>query len=171
VRPAIAHRHAEALRGADDDIRAHLARRRQQRQSESGSAATMARPPAACTAAISARQVAHLAGRAGILQHQREGLLAAQAPRSRPARRPPPAKPSGSARVRTTARSADAHRPRSTIVSDLPLRRGMGQRHRLGRRGRLVEQRGIGDRQAGEVVTMVWKFSSASSRPCAISAW
>ena len=47
----------------------------------------------------------------------------------------------------------------------------VGQRHRLGRGGGLVEQRGVGDLQPGQVAIMVWKFSSASSRPCAISAW
>ena len=32
VRPAVAERHAEALRVADDDVGAHLAGRREQRQ-------------------------------------------------------------------------------------------------------------------------------------------
>ena len=123
------------------------------RQSDSGSAATMARPPAACTAAISGAQVAHLAGGAGILQqHARRASPRRPWPRSRPAARRRTAMPTGSARVaHHGAGSADAGRRRPRSVSDLRLVRGMRQRHRLGRRGRLVEQRGIGDRQAGQV--------------------
>ena len=37
--------------------------------------------------------------------------------------------------------------------------------------GGFVEQRGVGDFQPVRSLTIVWKFSSASSRPWEISAW
>jgi hypothetical protein len=45
------------------------------------------------------------------------------------------------------------------------------ERHRLRGRGAFVEQRRIGHRQPVRSATMVWKLSSASSRPWAISGW
>ena len=84
MRPAESHRHAETLRRTHHDIGAHLARRRQQRQRQRIGADDDQRIRLMRGADLR-RQLAHRAGGAGILQHQREWLR--RADRRRIARR------------------------------------------------------------------------------------
>ena len=117
--------------------------------SASRSAATATRPPRACASSISGRRVAHHA-------RTRPGTTAAARTARRRAGRPArsattSSMPSGSARVRSTV---EGLRQRVGVDDEPGVARLPGpaqQRHRLGRGRRLVEQRGVGDGQAGEV--------------------
>ncbi len=118
------------------------------------------------------RQVAHLPGRAGILQHQGEGLRGADLgdDRGDRARSAP--------RCRAVPRASSA---RPWIAGAGRRRRSAGATCRASRRGRGASPRpprspssssealAIGRPVRSQ--TMVWKFTSASRRPCAISAW
>jgi hypothetical protein len=81
--------------------------------------------------------------------------------------------PSGSARVFTTSIVCGWQPGAATKHCTLALaaQHATAQGHRLGGGRALVEQAAIGDLQAGQLETIVWKLSSASSRPWAISAW
>ena len=59
--------------------------------------------------------------------------------------------PSGSARVRSTASVCGCTSRIDEERFCLRLRGALGQRHRFGRGGRLVEQRGVGDVEPGEI--------------------
>ena len=94
-------------------------------------------------------QVAHGAGGAGVLQQDAEGRAVGQpGDRSATSTR----RPSGSARVRRTAIVCGCVSASTTNAASLPaLLERRRQRHRLGGRGRLVEQAGAGDVEAGQV--------------------
>jgi hypothetical protein len=79
--------------------------------------------------------------------------------------------PSGSARVRTTAMVCGwQSATKKAFGPDFARRGGTASWPR--RRRCLVEQRGVGESSMPvRSVTMVWKFSSASRRPCEISGW
>ena len=147
MRAAVAHRHAEALRGADADVGAELARRHEQRQGEQiggddGNAA-------ACVDGIDDRpQVMHGAGHAGILQQRGESVGVAGGTGG--------AGDDGDAE-RRGARLHDFERLRQHVVGDEQAQRSrcscgaadaQRQGHRLCGGGGLVEHRGAGDRHA-----------------------
>ena len=71
MRTAKPHRHAEALRRADHDVRAHLARRCQQRQRQRIGRNNRQRTERLCRGDLRA-QITHRPGAAGILQQQRK---------------------------------------------------------------------------------------------------
>ena len=138
------------------------------RTSASRSAATQASAPWACAASIERREVAHAPAGAGVLHEHAEAAAVGQS----------------AAEVGHDDLDAERLGPRAHDVdvcgktsasTTKRLRLGLdarrATRHRLGRGGRLVEQRGVGDRQPRESQTIVWKLSSASSRPCEISGW
>ena len=150
MRPAIAQRHAEALAGADDDIRAHLPGRGQQRQRQR-IGGDDGEPPHGLHRGDFGAQVTHLTSGAGVLQQQREGLFGGGGRRDRRRRRDHHADAHG-------LRPDPHHRQglRVQIGSDqqrvpLALVSGVRQRDRLGRRGPFIKQRGIGDGQAGQL--------------------
>ena len=60
-------------------------------------------------------------------------------------------RPSGAARVQITSMVCGWQSPATMIGVACALHAALGQRHRLGRRSRLVEHRRVGDRHAGEV--------------------
>ena len=149
MRAAETHRHAEALRRTDDDVGAHLAGRRQQRQrqrvgGDDGQRAGLmgggdflrqvAQGAGACrdTAA---------AGRTDWRRRWRRGR------RARPAVR---VIPSGLARVASTARVCGCRSVATASDVGFGLAEGMRHRHRLGRGGGLIQQRGVGDLHAGQ---------------------
>ena len=148
MRSAIAHRHAETLGTADRDVGAELARRNQQRQrqqiaSHDRQSALLLHRGDGLTV------VAHGAARTRIVQKgtERGGafeILERIADHDLEAERP-------------GARSQNGQRLRMTVGIDEErlgpgLARPLRHRHRLGGSGRLVEQRGIGKLQAGEVL-------------------
>ena len=147
VRAAEAHRHAEALRRAHDDVGAPLARGPEQRERE---------------------QVGGGDHEAALRVHGRGERRGSRAPRRRrrgtaPAPRTPPrprAAPRASPAPRCPAArracaprrsSAAARRRRRRTPSPRAFAERCAQRHRLGRGGGLVEHRRVGDGHAGEV--------------------
>ena len=146
VRPAEAHRHAEALHGADRDVRAGGGRRAREHGCEG--VADDHRQAAGRVNALDGRcQVAKLAGGAG------EGEQGSETGRrQRPRRgRPTISTPIGSARVSTTAIVCGWQSSSTKKTGESLLRAAPGHRHGLGRGGALVEQRRVRERQSGEV--------------------
>ena len=147
VRAAVEERDAEALRGADDDVGAELARRLQQgeRQQVGGDHGERV----ALVGGVDHRaRVADPAGRAGVLDQHAAQLAVGQ--------------PVGEVgdddldahRLGAGADHVDGLRQRVGVDHERAGRlavRPAYERHRLGRGGALVEQRGVGGRQAGEV--------------------
>ncbi len=155
VRTAVAQRHAEALRVAEDDVGAHLSRRREQRQAEQ----------------IGADGDQH----AGRLRARDEVAQIVDAARVRPAicTSAPKTRSPNSAVVeqspttqldaeRLGARAQDverlrkaASRRRGTAACRRPSIRfactRVQHRHRLGRGGGFVEQRRVGDLHPGQI--------------------
>ena len=150
MRPAIAHRHAKTLRAAHHHIGAHFAGRLQQSQRKRISRDNRKTAHGMHGGDLSG-QVAHFARGAGILQHQREGFLSGAG--------------RGNARhcrnhhtIAKRCRAGFQHGAglRVQISSQhnhiaLGPRGGMGQRHGFRHRGRLIQQRRIGNRQAGQI--------------------
>ena len=146
MRAAVAHRHAESLRRADDDVGAPLARRCEERQREEVGGDDDV-PTGVMHELGEGAVVAHFAVGAGILQQHRKraGLGGV----------------GGGAghdldRERFGARPHDVDRLREDVVGHeeavaLAAPDAVAQRHRFGRRGRLVEHRRVGDRHRGEV--------------------
>ena len=156
VRPAVAERHAEALRVADDRVGAHLAGRRQQRQRQQvggdrdehaggvralddrrAGRATSPRSSGYCSSSPKRRRVASSVQVAGSPISSRM--------------------PSGSARPRSTSMRLREAAVRHEEHALLPRRRllrlqPVEHRHRLGGGGALVEQRGGRDVHAGQVL-------------------
>ncbi len=147
VGPAEAHRDAVALHRADRDVGPHLARRLEQRQGQ--------------------RVRRHDRDRAGLVQAAIGPVKSWQAPQTPGYWKIAPNTASGS---RSDKRIADYDLPaerrgpglqhRDRLGQAIPVdeehlsfgaRDAAGHAHRLGRGGRLVEQRGIGDVQAGQV--------------------
>ena len=148
MRPAIAHRHAETLRRTDRDVGAEFARRGQQRQrqqigGDNGERALGVQRRDRRT------QVANRAGSARILQQRRRTRPRA----SRSVAGSPTIRfhPSGSARVRSTASVCGCTSASTKNDLVLAARGAFGQRHRFRRRGCLIEQRGVGDIEPGEI--------------------
>ena len=149
VRAAVEQRDAEALRGADHDVGAERAR-----ATRAGSARAGRRRPrparrARGRASITRARVEDPAGGAGVL-HQHAATARRRAARRRGRRRRPrcPSPRRGCAPPRSSA--AARRRRRRTARSALRLAAAY-QRHRLGRGGALVEQRGVGGGQPGQV--------------------
>ncbi len=146
VRAAVAHRHAKALRRADDDVSAPLAGRGEQRKREKVGgdddvrALRMQRRDERAV-------IADIAPGARVLQQRAEALGV------------------GSARRRTRddfdverrrARAHDVDRLRKHVVGDeealrLAPRDALGERHRFGGGGGFVQHRRIGNRHAGQI--------------------
>ena len=142
VRAAEAHRHAEALRRPDGDVGAELARRRQSARRPAGRWRRRRAPPAAWTRSMAARQSTTAPVDVGQAEQRAEAAVG-------DARR----------RRRRRARCRSARRgSRSTAivcgwvswwtknaVGCRAFASRRAHRHRLGRGGRLVEQRRVGD--------------------------
>ncbi len=149
VRAAVEERDAEALGGADHDVGTHRAGRLEQRQREQVGGHDG--EGVALVGGLDQRpRVEDAAGGAGVL-HQQPGQLTrlAGSPSARSATTT--SMPIASARVRTTSIVCGSA---SASTTNGPRRLAVGapyERHRLGGRGPLVEQRGVGGRQAGEV--------------------
>ncbi len=151
VRPAEPERHAEALRVADDDVGAELAGRRQQREREQ----------------IGGGRDQHLRGvGAGddrsdvddgavivrVLQQRAEHLRRVEGPRVGSGDLEPDPERLGAALQHGHGLREDPVRDQEdAAVGRLLRRHPMQQRHRLAGRGRLVEQRGSGHGQPGEI--------------------
>ena len=143
MRTAEAHRHAEALRRTHHHIGAHLARRRQQRERQRIGADDDQRVRFVRRTDFR-REFADRARGAGILQHQSERLRRGDRCQI----------------ARCHIEDTDADRQRARRQHGTRLRMQVGRnrqhvglrpadgvrhRHRLGRRGGLVQQRGVGD--------------------------
>ncbi len=147
VRSAIAHRDAEPLRRSDRDVGAELAGRSEQGERQQVRGHDRKRPLGAQRCDRRA-EVAHRTRCARILQQRADhfGLVELGqgiADHQRPAQR-------------GCARAHHRERLRMHLLVDeehlrLDLRVALGERHRFRCRGCLVEQRGVGDVESGEV--------------------
>ena len=158
VRATEAHRHAEALGGADGDVGAPLPRRRRQGQREQVGGCRDERP-GVVGGGGERGQVVQRAVHRGVLHEHAEHLGAAGGRAQLVGGRDAGEvgdddrdAAAGTARVCTTPRvcGKTSASTRSTASAG-GLARAAHQGHRLGRGGRLVEQGRAGDRQAGEV--------------------
>ena len=146
MRPAIAHRHAEPLRGADADIGPHRARLFQQAQRQQVGRDDRDAARGVQRLAFGA-EVADIAEGAGILEDRAEHLgRIAGARRALDDLDP----------QRRGARLDHGDGLRVQVVADeerlcLGLRGPLRHRHRLGGRGRLVQQARVRNRQPGQV--------------------
>ncbi len=147
MRTAIAHRHAVALHRADRDVGAQRAGRGQQHQRQrvgghrhQGAGGPQPRDQGAV--------VAHAAERVGILQQ------GAEQPFGLERRLGVGHHQADADRLGARAQHRDGLRVAGGIDQErarLGLGQAQAERHRLRRRGRLVQQRGVGDVEAGEV--------------------
>jgi len=149
VRAAEAHRHAEALRGADHNVGPHLAGGREQREAQQIGGHDRQRAGLVRRRDLGV-QVAHRARGAGILQHHGEGTAGEQ--RDRVAGREidqfVAERPSPGRQHRAGLRmQVGGHRDHAARR----LGQSAGHRHGLGHSRRLIEQRGVGDRHGGEL--------------------
>jgi hypothetical protein len=143
VRAAEAHRHAEALGRADDDVGAQLARAASS-VSASRSAATTTSAPRSC-AGSAAREVATRPLAPGYCSSTpNTSPSGSQSAGRSPTTTSMPERLGAGAHHVDRLRQARRRRRRNARRR---LRRRRGQRHRLGGGGRLVEHRGVGDRQ------------------------
>ena len=157
MRPAVAERHAEALRVADDRVGAHLARRRDERQRQQiASRPRPARPPRAPARSIGRRST--IPPRSSGYCSSRPNARDSASSDSCADRRPRARMSSGSARPRSTS-SVCGKQPFDDQKHALPARRrrllrlqAMEHRHRLGRRRALVEERRRRDVHAGQIL-------------------
>ena len=149
VRAAEPHRHAEALRRSDDDVRAHGTWRLECHECERIGGDDR-EPACPMHGGDLGREIAQRAVRGGILQQHREG--AGGGDRFRIARseigEPPSVRACAGRRHRARLRM-DIGCDKEDIVRTAGER--VGHRHRLGRGGGLVEQRGVGDLHAREI--------------------
>ena len=147
VRSAIAHRHAEALRRADRDVGAEFTGRGQQRQRQQVGGDDR---DAAFIMECGDRgaRVAHRAVCAWILKQRAEHLGLVEIVRRIADDQRPAERLGAGAQHRQRLRM---HRLIDEERVRLHLRGAMRQRHRFRRRGRLVEQRGVGDIEAGQI--------------------
>ena len=151
VRPAEAQRHAEALGGARPRCPRRTRPAARSSVSASRSAATTTSAPAACARSASAGVVAHApVGRRVLHQHAEQ--------RARPPKSTSSAGPTrtlDAERLRARAHHGDGLRVavlgHEERLARAPRASGAAHVHRLGRGGGLVEQRRVGQRQAGEV--------------------
>ena len=164
MRTAIAHRHAEALRGTDGDVGADSPGEQQGEGQQVGG---------------DDRQ------RAFAAQGRDRGPQVADRTRCRILEQPPntsawqcrqgiaddDVQPSGSARVRSTAIVCGWQLAIDEEGVGLQGRDALGHCHGFRGSGGFIEQRGVGDVEPREVAIMVWKLNSASSRPWVISGW
>ena len=175
VRPAVAERHAEPLRVADDGVGAHLAGRHQQRQREQIGRDGDERP-GGVRAFDDRPQIASLRRAiVGILQQQAERAVSTSA--ATPARSPISSRmSSGSARPRSTSSVCGKQRSDTRNTLSWPA----GAFFVCSRWNIVIASAAAVPSSRSDAVAMsmpvrsfttVWKFSSDSSRPCAISAW
>ena len=147
MRTAIAHRHAEPLHGADGDVGSHFARRLQKRERQrvGGNDGERLGGMQLCD---ELGEVVEGAAYAGILEKRAENRLGVQI-LERIADDDLPAE-------RLGARLEHGDRLRQALLVDeegggLRFCDAVRKRHRLGRGGCLVEQRGIGDIEPGQI--------------------
>ena len=149
VRAAVEQRDAEALRGADHDVGAERARATRAGSAPAGRRRRRPGAPRSWAASIDRR-----AGR-GPGRRRRGTARARRTARRRAARRrgrrrrprcPSPRRGCGRPRWSAAARRRRRRTGRSALLVAAAY-----QRHRLGGRGALVEQRRVGGRQPGEV--------------------
>ena len=169
VRSPVAHGNAEALGRAHGDVGAHLARRAEDGEREEIGRDDDEGPRGAC-ACGEGREVRDTSIGGRVLDEHAE---VAPARRGRPSRRRRPRPRSRAARRASSRRrwSAGGSRRRRRRPCGSSWRRAWHMAMASAAAVRLVEERGVGERQAVRSATMVWKLSSASSRPCEISAW
>ncbi len=170
VRPAEAHRHAEPLRGADGDVRAHLARR-----SAAASAPAGRRPPSPGRRGRApprrrATGRARRRSRRGTAAAPRTSRRPAAPPRCRARRRRGPGRPSGCGRRRGSAAAPRCRRPGRRRRTACARPGASAWRPRPPRWPRRASRRSAVVMPVRSD-TAVWKFSSASSRPWLISGW
>jgi hypothetical protein len=153
VRAAVAERHAEPLRVAHRDVRAPVARWREEREAEQVAGGDDER----------AGRVGLLAERAVVVRRRRRWPGTARARRSARAEREGAvvAHHHGEP-ARLGARAHHVDRLRVAARGDeegalaRAAARAVRERHRLRRRGALVEQRGVGDLEPVRSTTIVW---------------
>ena len=151
MRAAVAHRHAQALRGAADDVGIPLARRHQQGQRQQVGRHAQGGVVAVREAGQGA-QVVHLAGGGRVLRQRAEEIARLHQLRQR-------LRGGADLELDAQGRGACAQHLdglRMAVAGDqedgaLGLHAAARQGHGLGRGGGLVEHRGIGDRHAREV--------------------
>ncbi len=152
VRPAVTHRQPEALRRADGDVGAELARRPQEREREQ-----IGRDDQEGVAGVGElrerRVVEDLALGGRVLHQHSEDPPAGEIALERVAgldldSHRPGARLDDGDRLRMAGAVDEEHRALDLL--EVRMNRG-AHVHRLGRRGGLVEQRGVRDRQRGQV--------------------
>ena len=170
VRSAVAERHAEALRGADDDVGADLARRPEQARARAGRPRPATSPPCSWTCARRSRR---RRARAPL-----EPGYCSSTPNS-PSRR---AGPSPGRRPRPRCRAARPGSATTAIVCGWQSRSTKNvspafgaSRWHIAIASAAAVASSSSDALARSIpvrsATIVWKFRSTSSRPCEISGW
>ena len=170
VRAAEAHRHAEALRRAHHHVGAHLAGRRQQRQRQRIGGDDRER-----AGGVGGRDL----GRAGRAPRPLCRGIAAPPRRASPPRsrrcRPARNRAASSRAARRASRSrpgsADAGRRRPRSSSDFVRATACAIATASAAAVASSSSEALAISMPVRSAIMVWKLSSASSRPCAISAW
>lgn len=148
VRAAVPHRHAEALAVAHRDVGAPLARRHQQCQRQQVGRRRDQRPGRMCLLADRA-EVMDRAVRRGILQEAADDAIAElELLRRLHLHRHPARLGAGDHHGDCLRMAVGIHQEDRRIVARC---HHVGERHRLGGRRGLVEQRGVGDGEPGEV--------------------
>ena len=147
MRPAETHRHAEALGGADRDVRAEFARRREQRQRERVRREDR-EPAARMQGGDRVAIIADRSERVRILKERAEDFCAGEVLTGTPDHE------IDSERLGADLQHRERLRMHIAVDEKGGAFRGCGavrERHRFRRSRSLVEQRGIGDRQPGQV--------------------
>ncbi len=147
MRPAKAHRHAESLGGADRDVGAEFAGWHQQRQRQ-----RVRREDRKAAARVNGRDrvavVADGPKRVGILKERTKNVRAGKIVTGASDHEIDPERLGADLQHRERLRMHVAiHKERRNFRGGRPMR----QRHRFRRRRRLVKQRGVRDRQPGQV--------------------
>ena len=170
VRAAEAHRHAEALGGADRRRRRRSRRAARSRVSASRSAATTTMAPRRVRGRDQRGVVADRAGGARVGQQHAEEVAVGQAARLQVGDDDLDAQRLGPG-LRSRRWSAAACRRRPRTGSTWPCRPGGPASSPRRRRCASSSMDALATGSPVRSPTMVWKLSSASSRPCEISGW
>ena len=173
MRPAEAERHAEALRVADDDVGAHLARRRQQRQRQQvGGDGDERRPPRAPASMNGRRSSTRAALRPGYCSSTPNTRASNVMSAIEPTLQLDAERLGAAAQHRDRLRKAAIrHQEHAAVSAQLLRLHAVQQRHRLAAAVASSSSDALATSIPVRSVTIVWKLSSDSRRPCAISAW
>ena len=150
MRATIAHRHAKTLRAAHHHIGAHFARRLQQNQRKWISRDNRQATRRMHSSDLSG-QVAHFASRAGILQHEREGLFGGTSSSNAHHFRHHHAiaKWCRTSFQNSAGLGVQISRQHNRVA--FAAGGAMGQRHGFCHRGRLIQKGRIGNWQPGQI--------------------